>query len=157
VRGKHPTIVTLLTCFICPHQSTDGRDFYKKITEQCSIPPFRSLHLLGGQISFENMPVNLRHARRNCSLPESNITSSHTSSESNQDHFLACFFLKASTVALPNVKMKNSSQMAVALMKIMRILSMRLNKSQTPIIAVGTLTTIHNSFHVKILNRSLSH
>jgi hypothetical protein len=68
--------------------------------------------------------------------------------ESEHDHFLACSFLKASTVTLPAVKVKNSSQMAVALRGTRGMVSKKQNRNQILIIRVGTLTTIHNSFHV---------
>ena len=67
---------------------------------------------------------------------------------SKYDHFLACCFLKASTVMLPNVKMNISDQMAIALMTMIGMVSKKQNRNQTPIIAVGTVITIQNSFHV---------
>jgi len=63
------------------------------------------------------------------------------------DHSLVARFLRASTAALPTVKMEISVQIAVALMGMMGMVSRKQNRNQTPIIAVGTLITIHNSFH----------
>jgi hypothetical protein len=49
---------------------------------------------------------------------------------------------------LPSVKMKISDQIAIALIMTMGMVSRKQNRNQTPIIAVGTLITIQNSFHV---------
>lgn len=54
----------------------------------------------------------------------------------------------ASTVAAPNVKMNISDHMDTVLMASFGMLNRKLNKNQIPVIAVGTLTTIHNSIHV---------
>jgi hypothetical protein len=64
------------------------------------------------------------------------------------DYLVPCCFLKASTVAAPNVKTDISDQMAMALIIMTGIVSRKQNRNQMPITTVGTLTTSHNSFHV---------
>jgi len=51
-------------------------------------------------------------------------------------------------VILPNVKRNISDQMAMALIMMMGMLSKKQNRNQKPTMAVGTLITIQNSFHV---------
>ena len=60
---------------------------------------------------------------------------------------LFCFFLNASTVTDPNVRERNSDQMAVARKMSFGMLSRKQNRNHRPVIAVGTLITNQNSFH----------
>jgi hypothetical protein len=60
-------------------------------------------------------------------------------------------------VAAPNVRPKMNVQISAALTNAFGIRSMRQNKYHAPNIAVADPTMIHNSLHVYIFRRSLSH